>query len=37
MNAVQLENNYYTVIDGVNVYVDYYSDMNIWAKSLIKA
>lgn len=25
MNAVQLENNYYSVIDGVNVYVDYYS------------
>lgn len=25
MNAVQLENNYYTVIDGVNMYVDYYS------------
>lgn len=25
MNAVQLENNYYTMINGVNVYVDYYS------------
>jgi putative beta-lysine N-acetyltransferase len=25
MNAVQLENNYYTIIRGINVYVDYFS------------